>query len=118
MRFHIDTRSAAGRLVLNVLASVSQWEREAIAERTRDTMQSMKASGRVVSRPTLGFDAVGDKLVPNADELALIERIKAMHKAGTSYNGIAARLNAEKVPTKRGGTWQPTTIRNLILRAA
>src|SRR4051812_40067194 len=32
----IDTRSAGGRLVLNVLASVSQWEREAIAERTRD----------------------------------------------------------------------------------
>ncbi len=28
----IDTRSAAGRLVLNVLASVSQWEREAMAE--------------------------------------------------------------------------------------
>ena len=30
----IDTRSAAGRLVLNVLASVSQWDREAIGERT------------------------------------------------------------------------------------
>jgi hypothetical protein len=30
----IDTRSAAGRLVLNVLASVSQWEREAVCERT------------------------------------------------------------------------------------
>src|SRR5258708_27473430 len=30
----IDTRSAAGRLVLNVLASVSQWERQAIGERT------------------------------------------------------------------------------------
>ncbi|TPV94092.1 MAG: recombinase family protein, partial [Myxococcales bacterium FL481] len=30
----IDTRTASGRLVLNVLVSVSQWEREAIAERT------------------------------------------------------------------------------------
>jgi site-specific DNA recombinase len=30
----MDTRSAAGRIVLNVLASVSQWEREAIGERT------------------------------------------------------------------------------------
>ena len=35
----IDTRSAAGRLVLNVLASVSQWEREAIGERTATAMQ-------------------------------------------------------------------------------
>jgi hypothetical protein len=31
----IDTRTAAGRLVLNILGSVGQWERETIAERTR-----------------------------------------------------------------------------------
>jgi len=31
----IDTRSASGRLVLNVLTSVAAWEREVIAERTR-----------------------------------------------------------------------------------
>ena len=45
----IDTRSAAGRLVLNVLASVSQWEREAIGERTRCRKASRAAprsSGR------------------------------------------------------------------------
>ena len=35
----IDTRSAAGRLVLNVLASVTQWDREAIGERTAMAMQ-------------------------------------------------------------------------------
>src|SRR5579872_239746 len=40
----IDTRSAAGRLVLNVLASVSQWEREAIGERTSTAMQHKIAS--------------------------------------------------------------------------
>ncbi|ALJ36905.1 recombinase family protein [Azospirillum brasilense] len=114
----IDTRSAAGRLVLNVLASVSQWEREAIAERTRDTMRSMKAQGKVVSRPTLGFDTVDGRLVENADEKALIARICAMHTKGASYNAIAGRLNAEGVPTKRGGQWQPTTVRNLILRSA
>src|ERR1039457_2781356 len=34
----LDTRSAAGRLVLNIMVSVSQWEREAIGERTRDAM--------------------------------------------------------------------------------
>jgi site-specific DNA recombinase len=48
---HIDTRSAAGRLVLNVLASVSQWEREIIVERTTDAMQHLKANARVYSPP-------------------------------------------------------------------
>jgi DNA invertase Pin-like site-specific DNA recombinase len=36
----IDTRSSAGRLVLNVLLSVAQWEREAIGERTRDALNA------------------------------------------------------------------------------
>src|SRR3954468_11614111 len=50
----IDTRSAAGRLVLNVLASVSQWEREAIGERTATVMQhnARRASTRAARRPT------------------------------------------------------------------
>jgi site-specific DNA recombinase len=41
----IDTRSAAGRLVLNVLASVSQWEREAFGERTATAMQHKASQG-------------------------------------------------------------------------
>jgi len=47
----IDTRSAAGRLVLNVLASVSQCELEAIGERTATAMQN-RASTPVGKRHT------------------------------------------------------------------
>jgi len=46
----IDTRSAAGRLVLNVLASVSQWEREAIGERTATAMQYKAKQGEYTGR--------------------------------------------------------------------
>ncbi len=42
---NIDTSTAAGRLVLNVMASVSQWEREAIGERTAETLAHMRANG-------------------------------------------------------------------------
>ena len=35
----LDTGSAAGRLVINIMAAVSQWEREAIGERTRDALR-------------------------------------------------------------------------------
>jgi DNA invertase Pin-like site-specific DNA recombinase len=52
----IDTRSAAGRLVLNVLASVSQWEREAIGERTAVAMQHK--AGRLAV-PRLELDRPG-----------------------------------------------------------
>jgi site-specific DNA recombinase len=39
----LDTGSAAGRLVLNIMAAVSQWEREAIGERTRDAMRHKRS---------------------------------------------------------------------------
>src|SRR5256712_4472350 len=56
----IDTRSAAGRLVLNVLASVSQWERETIGERTAVAMQHKAEQGEYCGGdPPFGF-RVGD----------------------------------------------------------
>jgi site-specific DNA recombinase len=41
----LDTGSAAGRLVLNIMTAVSQWEREAIGERTRDTLSHKRGKG-------------------------------------------------------------------------
>jgi len=43
---NVDTRTASGRLVLNVLISVAQWEREAIIERTKDALRAKKREGR------------------------------------------------------------------------
>jgi len=52
----LDTRSAAGRLVLNIMVSVSQWEREAIGERTRDAMSHKRANGERVGTEPFGYD--------------------------------------------------------------
>jgi site-specific DNA recombinase len=114
----IDTRSAAGRLVLNVLASVSQWEREVIVERTADAMRHLKAAGKVYGRDVLGFDSVGGKLIANDAEQALIARIQAMRAQGMALAKIADRLNRESVPTKRGGIWHASTLKGLLDRMA
>ncbi len=44
----LDTSSPAGRLVINIMTAVSQWEREAIGERTRDAMSHKKSHGERV----------------------------------------------------------------------
>ena len=41
----IDTRTAAGRMVLNILTSVAQWEREAIGERTQMALADATQGG-------------------------------------------------------------------------
>ncbi len=47
---HIDTSTASGPLVLNVMGSVSQWEREVIGERTAEALAVMRSNGRRISR--------------------------------------------------------------------
>jgi len=41
----LDTGSAAGRLVLDMITAVSQLEREAIGERTRDALNHKRNNG-------------------------------------------------------------------------
>jgi len=56
----LDTGTAAGRLVLNIMTAVSQWEREAVGERTRDAMSHKRANGERVGTIPFGFRMAED----------------------------------------------------------
>lgn len=101
----LDATTATGRLMMNLLASVSQWEREVIGERTKDAMRHLKAQGQVYSRPV--FD--------DAATLAHMQRLQAQ---GDSYHAIADALTASATPTTRGGQWRANTVRRMLLRQA
>ena len=47
----IDTTTPAGRLIFHVFASIAQFERERIAERTREGLEAARKRGRVGGRP-------------------------------------------------------------------
>jgi site-specific DNA recombinase len=72
----LDATTASGRLMMNLLASVSEWEREVIGERTRDAMQHLKASGRVYSRPVF-------------DDAATLAQIHTRRARVATYQDIA-----------------------------
>jgi site-specific DNA recombinase len=97
----IDTRSSARRLVLNVLGSVSQWEREAIGERTSTALRHKQARGEYVggSRP-YGYRVEAGKLCPVAAEQATICRARELRRRGLSLRQIAVALNAEGLTSR------------------
>src|ERR1017187_4212095 len=111
----LDTGSAAGRLVLNIMTAVSQWEREAIGERTATALQHKKAHHQIYNHVPYGFRRDGGALVPDAIEQAVISRVKLYRANGGTLDKIAATLNAEGVATKKaGGKWYARTILNLL----
>lgn len=120
----VDTRTAGGRLVLHVLASVSQWEREAIGERTSDALRHIQRSGVRLGGEALGWrradrDAEGRKVVEvDEAECATVARIAELRRAGVTLRGICAALKAEGRATKRGGRWAPATVAKVLARVA
>lgn len=104
----LDTRSAAGRLVLNIMVSVSQWEREAIGERTRDAMRHKRANGERVGTVPFGYRLAADGSHLEADpaEQGILFRIRGLRTAGYTTRRIAAQLNLEGFTTRRGTAWR------------
>lgn len=99
----VNPATATGEFMLNILASINQWERKMIGERTRDAMQHLKATGQVYSRPV-------------CTDAQLIAWMQGQRAAGHSYRDIASTLTAEGVPSIRGGQWAAPTVMRILRR--
>ena len=115
----IDTRTAAGRLVLNVLLSVAQWERETTAERTREALRHKIRNRERVGKVRFGYDLAADgvALVENAAEQQAIATMLELRQAGATYRAIAAELNERGVKPKESGAWDNSVVRRILARA-
>lgn len=125
----IDTRSASGRLVLNVLTTVSQWERETIVERTQDALDHKRSKGERIGTIPYGFEL--DPLSPRNEkgklcklqespkEQRLIELMRDLRGASppASFRMIAFLFNESGFPTRSGRPWCHTTIAAILKRA-
>jgi site-specific DNA recombinase len=75
-----------GRLVLNVLLSFAQFEREIISERTRDKIAAARRKGKWVGgHPLLGYDVQNSKLVVNEEEAI---RVRAIFELYLKHQGM------------------------------
>lgn len=100
----IDTRTPGGRLVLNVLASVSQWEREAIGERTSVAMQHKQSVNEYIGGGApYGFKVEAGKVVEVEAEQLVIAAARTLRSSGLSLRKVADEL-ARRGHLSRKGT--------------
>ena len=108
-----NTTSSMGRLTLNVLLSFAQFEREVTGERIRDKISASKRKGMWMGgRVPLGYDLKDRKLVPNAAEAALVNRIYSRYlelgcvvklKAELDAAGVASKVRVSRTGRRSGG---------------
>jgi site-specific DNA recombinase len=111
----IDTRSAAGRLVLNVLASVSQWEREVISERTKAAMQHMRAMMQYTGgKPPYGYDLFDGELVKNQAEQKVLALVLKWRKQGCTLKGIAQELADAGIKSRAGKPFAYQSVQRML----
>lgn len=112
---NVDTRTAAGRLVLNVLGAVSQWEREAIGERTSAAMQHKRARGEYTGGPPPYGWRCGPAghLERDPAERVVVEVAAELRALGMSLREIGAELEARGLLPRSGRRWHATTVRSL-----
>lgn len=115
----INTRTASGRMVLNILGSIGEWERETIVERTRDALSIKRTKGERLGTIPFGFQLSTDGLlVENAEEQKIINRVYDLRDTGLSQRAIAEQLAAEGYRSRRGTPLGQVQISRLLLRQA
>jgi site-specific DNA recombinase len=115
----LDTASAAGRLVITIMAAVSQWEREAIGERTRDALWHKRTSGERVGNIRFGFrlSPDGKHVEPDPGEQGVLTEIGHLRQSGHTLRGIAAALNRKALRTRRGSPWRLEHVARIMKQA-
>jgi len=104
-----DTSTPMGRMVLNLLATFAQFERETIALRTRDKIQATRKRGTWTGgRPVLGFDIVDKKLVVNEREAEQVRRIFGLYLDLGGVVAVTQELVLLGIPNKRWTTAKGT----------
>jgi len=102
-----NTATSMGRLVLNVLLSFAQFEREIISERTRDKIAATRRKGKWSGGvPLLGYDLDLRKtrLVVNSREAVRVRAIFALYLELGGLLPVVRELKRRRWRTKRWRT--------------
>jgi DNA invertase Pin-like site-specific DNA recombinase len=96
-----NTTTSMGRLMLNVLLSFAQFEREVTGERIRDKIAASKRKGMWMGGiPPIGYDVANRRLIPNEVEAKTIAHIFQRFVELGSTTKLVKELRLDGVTSK------------------
>jgi DNA invertase Pin-like site-specific DNA recombinase len=112
----LDTSTAMGRFVMDIIQRIAQLESEQIGERVYVGMeQKAKMNGGMLGfNIPYGYNYKNGILEINQSESNNVEKIYDMYIKGCSMRKISNYLNDNKIPTKKNKTWGSQTISRIL----
>lgn len=112
---NIDTGKMEGELLLSILSSLAESESHSIAENNKWSIQKRYQNGTFkISYPPYGYDNVNGEMKVNEEQAVVVRMVFEELLAGKSSRDVARQLNADGIPTKRGGRWSSSVIANMV----
>ncbi len=118
----LDTDSAMGNFIMQLIQSIAQLESEQIGERTRDGMRqkaetlnkSDDAKRTMGFTPPFGYRIQDGKLVDDIDEQFVVSMIFELYACGETIDSICYSLNRQSLLTRKGNPWNKYNLRNIL----
>jgi len=111
----INTSTSSGRMMLNILMTFAQYEREIIGERIRDKFAASKRKGMWMGGAVpLGYRVQDRKLVVVDEEAETVRHIYRRYLDLQSPKRIAVELNAKGLRTKTGRPWNKGNLHHIL----
>ncbi|MBK5241693.1 recombinase family protein [Clostridium sp.] len=115
-----ETTTPAGKLMMNVLASIGEFERETIVENVKMGMKQRARTGKWNGGTVLGYKSViinenNTRLEIVAQEAAIVKMLFDMYASGKGLKAIANQINHEGYKTKRGNMFGAGGVKDILM---
>jgi DNA invertase Pin-like site-specific DNA recombinase len=112
----LDTSTAMGRFVMDIIQRIAQLESEQIGERVYDGMEqkARTKSGILGFNIPLGYDYKDGSLIINKNEAEIVRKVFNHYLDGWSMKKIADYFNKKHISTKQNKTWASQTIFRIL----
>lgn len=111
----IDTSSATGRMILNMIGTAAQWERETISERVKDVLTKMREKGIFpTGKPPYGYSIDKDRRIMQIPEEVEIVRYIFKSALTNGQKQIAKQLREVGSKTYHGAEWYGSNVGRML----
>tara|TARA_R110000851_G_C13097548_1_gene567662 strand:- start:6038 stop:6724 length:687 start_codon:yes stop_codon:yes gene_type:complete len=113
---NFGNKGVMGKLMMNILGSVNEFEVDILSERIKDVKQFKKSKKEVYTgKICFGWKRIGDKLLIDEDEYKVLKEINFLRDNEWSYFRISKYLNRKGIKSKNGNIWYGSSVRSVFM---